>query len=44
MYFLEHVGMGILFTEGSCIASVTSKKVYDLNARTEFTINEIKGE
>ena len=44
MYFLEHVGIGILFTEGSSIASVTSKKVYDLNARTEFTIKEIKGD
>lgn len=44
MYFLEHIGIGILFSEGSSIASVTSKKVYDLNARTEFTIHPIKGE
>ncbi len=43
MYFLEHVPIGILFAEGSCISSVHSKKVYDTQARTEFTIYEIKG-
>ena len=42
MYFLEHVGIGILFAEGSSISSVSSRKVYDIRARTEFTVYEIK--
>jgi|KBSSwiStaDraftv2_1062776.scaffolds.fasta_scaffold333534_4 hypothetical protein len=43
MYFLEHIGIDILFDEGSSISSVTSKKLYDTRARTEFTVYEIRG-
>ena len=40
--FLLDVATGVLFHEDCLIASITCKKVYDEDPRTEFTVRELR--
>lgn len=39
--YIEDISTGVLYTDDRLIASISSKKVYDNNPRTEFTIREL---
>lgn len=42
MEFLEQAGMGVLWNDPCIIASITQKKEYSHDPRTEFTIVKLK--
>ena len=39
--FLEDLGSGVLYKDDAIIASVSAKKVYSINPRTEFSISSL---
>ena len=39
--YVEDTAQGILYKNDSIISSITAKKVYDLNPRTEFTLKTL---
>ena len=39
--FLEDALLGVLFKDDCIIASISAKKVYDVNPRTEFTLTRL---
>lgn len=39
--FIEDIAIGILYKDDAIIASISAKKVYDSNPRTEFTIQSL---
>lgn len=40
--FVADISNGVLYKDDALIASISAKKVYDINPRTEFSIQSIK--
>jgi Holliday junction resolvase RusA-like endonuclease len=41
--WVEDICVGIVYKDDAIISSITSKKMYDENPRTEFFFSELKG-